>query len=196
MDKNEIEILAKLKESDKNVYRQVFFLYYQPLLIFAKKFVDEESAKDIVQDCFSNLWQDRSKTEITTSLSAYLFTVIKNRCFKQLKEEKKRSHQQSNLGWKLREDELIFFTHSEKSILEFDVKDRITQVIGQLPNKCKVVFEGSRVEGLSNIEIATKHQISVKAVEKHISKALKVFRAEFQDLLTVLLALLIQKFFQ
>jgi RNA polymerase sigma-70 factor (ECF subfamily) len=129
-------------------------------------------------------------------LSAYHFTVIKNRCFKHLKEEKRRSHQQSNLGWKLREDELTFFTDSEKSILEFDLKDRITQVIDQLPDKCKTVFEGSRVEGLSNIEIATKYQISVKAVEKHISKALKIFREEFKDLLTVLLTLLIHKFFQ
>jgi RNA polymerase sigma-70 factor (ECF subfamily) len=195
MDKNEIEILAKLKASDNKVYRQIFFLYYQPLLIFAKKFVDEELAKDFIQDCFSNLWQDRGKTEITTSLSAYLFTIIKNRCFKHLKKEKKRLYRQSNLGWKLREEELTFFTDSEKSILEFDVKDRITHVIDQLPDKCKVVFEGSRVEGLSNKEIATKHQISVKAVEKHISKALKVFREEFQDLLTVLLALSVLNFF-
>ncbi|VAW21182.1 hypothetical protein MNBD_BACTEROID01-2496 [hydrothermal vent metagenome] len=84
MNKKEYELLKKLRGNDKDSYRELFFLYYQPLLAFAKKFVDEESAKDFIQDCFFNLWNDRKKINITTSIPAYLFTIIKNRCYKSL----------------------------------------------------------------------------------------------------------------
>ncbi len=194
-DKKEIELLNRLKENDKNAFRQLYFSYFQPLFIFAKKFVNEELAKDFVQDCFYYLWQNRQKIEITTSLSAYLFSIIKNRCFKYLKEEKKRSYQQTDLGLKLKEEELAFFIYSEKSILEFDIKDRIRNTIDQLPGKCREVFEESRFKGLSNKEIASLHQISVKAVEKHISKALKLFREEFKESPSILFSLIICRFF-
>jgi RNA polymerase sigma-70 factor (ECF subfamily) len=183
--------MEKLKGNDKKAFHELYFLYYQPLLIFACKFVPEELAKDFVQDCFYNLWRDRGKIKISSSLSAYLFTIIKNRCFKYLNEEKKRKYQQNDLGWKLKKEELTFFTYSEKSILEFDIRDRIENIIDELPVKCREVFVESRFNGLANNEIAFKYDISIKTVEKHISKALKLFREEFKELLAILLAMLI-----
>lgn len=194
-DKKEIELLTRLKENDENAFQQLFFSYFQPLFIFAQKFVNEEQAKDFVQDCFYYLWQNRQKIEINTGLSAYLFTIIKNRCFKHLKEEKKRLSQQTNFGLKLKEEELAFFIHSEKSIIEFDIKDRISNIINHLPDKCREVFEESRFKGLSNKEIALQNQISIKAVEKHISKALKLFREEFKESPLIFLSFIIRKFF-
>ncbi len=194
MNKKEFELLKKLRGNDKDSYRQLFFLYYQPLLIFAKKFVDEESAKDLIQDCFLNLWNDRKRLNITTSIPAYLFTIIKNRCYKSLKEKQQKTVLKDRIGLQLKQEELLYFTNSENSILEFDVKDRIEKVVGKLPEKCSEVFRESRFEGLSNKEIAKKYGISVKAVEKQISKALKLFREEFKDILTIFLILLLHKF--
>jgi RNA polymerase sigma-70 factor (ECF subfamily) len=157
--------------------------------------VDEDVAKDLVQECFLELWKNRKKTEITTSFSSWIFTVIKNRCYRFLKGESKKAENQNNYRLKLQEEELIFFSHSEKSILEFEVRERIQQVLEQLPPKCSQVFNESRFNGLSNNDIAEKYNISLKAVEKHISKALKLFREEFKDLSTVLLAFLLQNIF-
>jgi RNA polymerase sigma-70 factor (ECF subfamily) len=92
----------------------------------------------------------------------------------------------------LKKEELQFFINSEKSILEFDVKDRIENVMLHLPEKCAEVFSESRFNGLSNKEIADKFNISVKAVEKQISKALKLFRKEFKDIISVIFSLFIQ----
>ena len=173
----------------------MFQKYFQPLFLFARKFVDEEQAKDFVQDCFYDFWRNRKKIEISTSLSAYLFTIIKNRCYKHLKKEQQKTTQSNNLGLKLKQEELRFFTNSEKSILEFDVKDRIAKVVNQLPEKCCEVFKESRFNGYTNKEIAVKYCISIKTVEKHISKALKLFREEFKDSL-LLVMFFIFKYFQ
>ncbi|QGY47973.1 RNA polymerase sigma-70 factor [Maribellus comscasis] len=193
-DLAENTIFQKVKNGDRSAFRILFQRYFQPLFLFASKFVDQEQAKDIVQDCFYELWQNRRKTEITTSVSAYLFTIVKNRCFKYLKTEQKKRLHQDNFGMLLKQEELLYYTNSEKSILEFGVRDRIEKVIVQLPEKCRQVFEKSRHEGLTNKEIAGVFNISVKAVEKHISKALQLFREEFKDMLLILVALLFNKF--
>lgn len=64
--------------------------------------------------------------------------------------------------------------------------------MNQLPPKCCEMFKESRHNGLSNKEIADKYNISVKAVEKHISKALSLFREEFKDFIAILFAFITQ----
>jgi len=180
--------------SENITFQNRFQKYYQPLFLFASKFVGEEQAKDIVQDCFYELWQNRNKTHISTSVSAYLFTIVKNKCFKYLKSEQTKKAHQNNFGLLLKQEELHYYINSEKTILEFATKDRIEKVFLQMPDKCREVFSKSRFEGLSNNEIATAFNISVKSVEKHISKALQLFRDEFKDILFHLFYVIFNKF--
>src|SRR3546814_16564389 len=44
--------------------------------------------------------------------------------------------------------------------------------VEQLPDKCRTVFLLSRIEGLSNAEVAQRCGISVKMVEKHQAQAI------------------------
>lgn len=180
-------IIKRIIEGDVDAFQNLFSQYFQRLVFFAQKFVDEDLAKDFVQDCFFDLWQNRRKISIQTSISAYLFTVIKNKCYKHYKKEQLRLKHSSRIYFKLQLEELNFYLNSEKSILEFDTKDRIQSVMEKLPPKCAIVFSESRFNGLSNKEIAEKIGLSVKAVEKHISKALKLFREEFKDFTSILL---------
>ena len=48
--------------------------------------------------------------------------------------------------------------------------------MNNLPPKCKQVFSMSRLDQLSNKEIASLLDISIKTVEAQITKALKIFR--------------------
>lgn len=51
------------------------------------------------------------------------------------------------------------------------------------------IFEKNRFEGKKYTEIAEEQQISVKTVEAHISKALKILRVELKDYLPFLILL-------
>src|SRR3546814_15848193 len=51
------------------------------------------------------------------------------------------------------------------------------RVIGRLPPGCRHVFLLSRSHGLSNLEIAARCGVSIKLVEKQISRALRELRA-------------------
>lgn len=187
-------VFQKVKNGDRSAFRAIYQKYYQSLFLFALKFVDDEQASDIVQDCFYAVWQSRKKIEISTSISAYLFTIVKNGCYKYLKNEQKKKIHRNNFGLLLKQEELQYYVNSEKSILEFATKDRIEKVILQMPDRCREVFKKSRFEGYSNKEIAESFNISLKAVEKHISKALQLFREEFKDILSILIFMIFNNF--
>jgi RNA polymerase sigma-70 factor (ECF subfamily) len=63
-----------------------------------------------------------------------------------------------------------------------DAKQRMTAVmaaLGELSPKCREVFTQCRVHGLSHREIAERHGISTKMVEKHMTAALKHLTLKF-----------------
>lgn len=174
-------LFRKIKEGDYSAFSELFSKYYRPLFLFARKFVEEDLAKDFVQDCFYELWKNRKRIELKTTLSAYLFSIVKNRCYKYFEKERFRAGKQSEIEFQLKQEEINYFLHSEKSILEFEIRDRIQNTLEKLPPKCAQIFHDSRFNGLTNNEIAQKYDLSIKTVEKHISKALKIFHDEFKD---------------
>lgn len=62
--------------------------------------------------------------------------------------------------------------------------------INNLPPQCKKVFILSKQDGLTNIEISEHLQISVKAVESHITKAFSLLRKKMGDKVNPILFLL------
>lgn len=58
----------------------------------------------------------------------------------------------------------------------------LESAVEQLPDKCRTVFLLSRMEGLSNAQVAQRCGISVKMVEKHLAKAILKCRAQVGDL--------------
>jgi len=75
---------------DTYLFDELFRQYSKPLFYFAAKFVEDEVAKDIVQDVFVKLWSGH-EIIISKSLNALLFTMVKNSCLQHLEKEKVRS---------------------------------------------------------------------------------------------------------
>jgi RNA polymerase sigma-70 factor (ECF subfamily) len=87
-------------------------------------------------------------------------------------------------------------------VLNFDsidldaIESIITGTIDSLPDRCKEVFLLSRFEGLKNAEIALQKDITVKAVEANITRALKLLKENLKDYLpSGLLAWLLEQLF-
>jgi len=63
----------------------------------------------------------------------------------------------------------------------------IEKTIQSLPAKCQLVFLMSRLEGKKNLVISGELNISVKAIEAHITKALdRLRRILQQDYISIL----------
>jgi RNA polymerase sigma-70 factor (ECF subfamily) len=62
-----------------------------------------------------------------------------------------------------------------------EIQEKLDVAISNLSPQCRQAFELSRYEDLSYREISERMAISVKTVEKHIGKALKILKLQFKE---------------
>ena len=180
--------LPFVNHRDPELFEELFRHYSKSLFYFAAKFVEDEVARDLVQDVFFKLWSDPSIT-IKHSVQSFLFTMIRNSCLQYIEKQKVRNRYVENAKSKLQQDELVYYMDEKTSLIQQEMEDRINEVINQLPDRCRLIFVMSRFDNKRNKEIAEELDISVKAVEKQISKALATIRTELKDYLPLLLFL-------
>jgi RNA polymerase sigma-70 factor, ECF subfamily len=169
---SEEEIIANLKDGNEIAFKQIFDIYYRPLTLFALKYVGNiEEAKEIVQEFFIRLWARHDKIVFGFSLKGYLYQAIRNACLNQIEskkvfERKTRDYAPSEIS---NDDPLEKMVAAEQ-------EERLFREIDQLPEKCRQIFLMSRMQSLSNQDIATQLNLSVKTIEAQITIALKRLR--------------------
>lgn len=179
MEQFEKKNIEKLKQGDLKTLEYFFHLYSLPLTRYAYRFVeDEERGKDMVQEVFYKLWRDRENLTVDNSLEAFLYTCVKNECLNYLKHERIKC-QYAWFRKRIRSMEIQYYNHtdpSEENVRMEELREKIHKIIESLPDKSQQIFKMSRFEEKKNKEIAREMDISLKAVEKHITKVLKHLR--------------------
>lgn len=175
---------------DKPLFERLFKAHFVHLCNFAYQYIqDSDSAKDITQKVFINLWESREKIDPQKALKSYLFTSVRNRCLNYIRDQKKyRSHV---LDIEIADLE-IGFEEGDSGISELE--ERIEAALNALPEKCRQVFEMSRYKNMKYKDIAEELEVSVKTVEAHMSKALKSLREQLKDVVSLLIWVLIRFF--
>lgn len=150
----------------------VFKHYYAPLCSHAIRFVYSRTyAEDIVSEVFLEFWQKGHYKKIHTTYRTYLFQAVRNRSMNFIRKEFGRDVQPVG------ENDLLEKSPTPEQVMMYDeFYHKIQDGIEQLPPKCKKVFLMSRYEGKALKEIADLQDISVRTVETHISKALRMMR--------------------
>lgn len=177
-----------VNKRNPELFEELFNKYSKPLFYYAAKFVEDEVARDIVQDVFAKLWSDQ-KISIKLSLNSFMFTMVRNSCLQTLEKQKVRNKYLESTKLKLQEEELQFYMFEKISLIEQELENKLNEVLETLPERCKLIFTMSRFENKKNKEIAEELDISVKAVEKQLTKALAIIRTEMKDYLPLLLFL-------
>ena len=170
MDSREKHIIEGLQSGRESAYRQLFEMYYQQLVVFAYKYLqDLEAARDIVQECYLHMYETRASISIQTSLKAYLFTSVRNRCLNQVKHEQVREKYRQSIRSEFNPTD----QDPDGMMDAVELEARIYDIVSSLPGKCRQIFVMSRVDGKKNQEIAGELNLSVRTIETQISKALK-----------------------
>jgi RNA polymerase sigma-70 factor, ECF subfamily len=171
------------KTLDRKAFELLFQEHYGALGRFAAGYInDRESAEEIVQDVFVNLWQKRDSIDSNKPVKSYLYTSVKNRCLNYIRDNKKFRSQYLDI-----EAELEIPVKERDYFSEAYTEQKVKQALEKLPEKCREVFELNRFEGLKYQQLADKLGISVKTVEAQMSKALKILREELKDLILLIL---------
>lgn len=162
-------LLRLLQQSDETAFTEIYDRYWPRMYAVALfHFKSPETAEDILHDIFLALWRRREVLEIT-SLAHYLATAVKHRVFDEITRAVKQRGLQPVAG--TAENDAAF-----RLLLS-----EAQQGLNRLPSKTRIVFTASRLQGKRNKEIAAELSLSEKAVEKHLTRALRALRAQLRS---------------
>ncbi|MCQ2184426.1 MAG: RNA polymerase sigma-70 factor [Bacteroidales bacterium] len=179
LDKNLFALISKKR--DAAAFDKLFLRWYAPLVSYARQFVCTEDAENVVQDVMVSIWENAPETVIRTSVSSYLFSAVKNRCFTLVNRGSIRMRVMDNVRASLL-NEVIPDSSGDLDFNELIIKVRMTLL--KLPEPQRRAFEMSRFEDLSYKEIAEIQGVSAKTIEYRISSVLKALREALEDYIT------------
>ena len=180
--------LSKHIEKEKHLtFNVIYNTYYRRSFFFVKSYVrDDLVAEDIVSDAMIALWQniDYSKSD---SIPSFLLTILKNKALDYLKHKKMEQKVMTSMSnWEKQELNIqieALEACNPSDIFSEEIKNIVEKTLDSLPNKTKQIFQMSRMEEKTNKQIASELDLSEKAVEYHISRALKVLHVALKDYL-------------
>jgi RNA polymerase sigma-70 factor, ECF subfamily len=172
---------------DVTAFEMLFRTYYQPLCHYAYSFLqDKEDAEEIVQSTFLMVWEKRDTLAIRTSVRPYLYAMVRNACLNVLKHQKiKQKHAVEAQAMADRSHDSV-----NQIVTSHELEYKIKEALEELPEQCRIVFKLSRFEELKYAEIADQLTISIKTVENHMGKALKIMREQLKDYLPLIMVFL------
>lgn len=175
----------KIRSGDEQAFKEMFGLYYASLCNFSNSYVKSmDAARDIVQEVYVNIWENRENLYIKQSLKSYLYQAVRNRSINYL--EKRDQLQKFKMELSILKNERT--EKDEDEMINDDLIDRIWEAVEELPERRKSVFILYRKHGLSYEEIGEVMDISTKTVENQLSKALKHLREKLMPVKNLLTA--------
>ncbi len=183
---HERDLIIRLKEGDQTAFELLFHFYYPGLVMYATQFTaDRIEAEEIVQDFFVRFWQKHQQILLSDSLKNYVFLSVKNgslNFLKHKKVEEKYTREMTQLS-------NHHLAYDPDLYIASELQEKVKNAIDILPDRCREIFNMSRMRGMKNEEIAGELNISKRTVESQISNALKVLRIELKDFLGLLILL-------
>jgi len=174
----DFELADFLRLGDEEVFRVIYERYWDKMFfVAAKKLNNTFEAEEVVQEVFLNLWKKREVFHLKVAFENYLSVATRFEVYKRRAQRLKQS--ELNKGFSALTDAQEFHDHN---LYDFnELRERIDESISTLPPKCKLVFTMSRGTDLTNKNIGVELGISEKAVEKHITNAIKILKSRFKN---------------
>lgn len=172
-----------IQNSDDKAFNILFNRYWKKLYSTVLHYLnDKEVAEQVVQDVFVVLWKRREYLAIE-NFANYIHVTARYHVFKVLKAKKKvlvdyvDDYSTYN--------ECTTINTGELKLHYNDLEGQISNFLTPLPKRCREIFWLSRIENLSNDEIAEKFGISKRTVENQLTIALKHIRNSNLDITSI-----------
>ena len=177
------DTLAALRDGDHQAFSVIFLEYFEKV----KRFIDtiiksSETAEEMAQDIFVNIWQSRHKIDPERSFNSYIYTIARNTVFNYVKHQKVTDKYQKYVLHNADDT-----PSSEEVFIAKELDLLIDLVVERMPKQRRRKFECHRRKGMTNDEKAQELSMSVNAVNKHLRLAV----SDIQDVVMVFVALMI-----
>lgn len=164
-------LLGALGRSEERAFVRLYEEYSKVSYAFAVALLkDETLAKDVVQDTFVKIWTRRAIVSRASSFKSYLFKMLRNAVLDQLENTEVFNRY---LEWAMNSNQI---SPAYDAMNFRELWGLIMEAVNLMPSQRKRVFEMSRIEAMSNQQIADALGINLRTVENHLSNALRDIR--------------------
>ena len=165
------ELLELLIKGDRVAFYNIYERYCKRLYGFVCRYIKiEEDADEIIQDVFLKIWETRNRIDVYSSFESFLFTITYNTTISLLRKRANEKKYLQSL------QTIVESTDITDEIYYTELSEHITNLLDKLTPRQKEIFQLSRKEGLTNQEIATKLNISLNTVKKHMTNSLSFLK--------------------
>ena len=178
--------IENIKKGDTIAFRQFFELFYPKLMGMACRFVEENIAKDLVQEVFTSYWEQKKNID-AENIQSFLYKWLQNKCLNYIKHQMIVNEYESRV--RIAESRIAFLgEHTDsnaviKQIINQNLHEIIELSVNKLPPKCAQAFKLCYFQDMSHKEIAEIMNISPRTVEGHIRQAIIFLRSDLKDIL-------------
>lgn len=165
-------LFERIRQGDEAAFDQLFRGWYAQLVRVAEAIMREQGpAEEVVQDVMLELWRRRESIPVPESARAYLIQSTRNRALNHLRRRKVERSGEPHITATLRSPH-----QADAFAVEEELDIALRAAVAELPDRCREIFELSRMHALTYTEIAQTLGVSVKTVEAQMGKALKTLR--------------------
>lgn len=178
-------LIEEINKGNDNAFIELYERYWDKLYFACYSRINSRTeTEDILQELFVELWNNRKKIVIKTSVAAYLYTAVKYKIFRFIDSKNVRKRYLIRI-----ENEDFYKSEhtTDKKLLFDELYYLIEQKIEKLPPKCKLIFKLSRFENFSSAEISSKLNLSERTVHNQITKANKILRLVLEKVILLLM---------
>ena len=160
-----------IKNHELNKFKLLYLENAPRLIFYASKYVDSDTAEDLVHDIFIKIWQKKEIYSVEEGLK-----TVQNACLDYLKHKSIEMTYADEVARRLKIEEIDYYNQSDAAELEKERLDSVYREIAKLPDRCREVFTLAYVDGKKSVEIAGMLNISQRTVEAQLYKGLKIIR--------------------
>ena len=168
------ELVTLLAGNDARAFETLYQRHAGAMYAYAFRKVPVPAiVEDLLQEVFTNVYRRRTELAHIENVPSYLYNALRNRIFNELRNSllHEQHHQQMPSG------------QTADLHINYDLRElekAFAAALDKLTERSREIFLLSRRDHLSYKEIAEKLGISVKAVEKHMTRSLGLMREELK----------------
>lgn len=153
-----------------------------PLYAYALSFTrDPDAARDLVQECFADLWIHRNELNPSNSLLKHLLGAVRFRALHLLRRRRlEQQYAAPDIESENTTQTSSGYVAADDVVEQADLYAAVVRTARSLPPRSARVFALRWGEGLSYAEISKKLGISVKGVEIQMTRALRFIRSRLE----------------
>lgn len=167
----EAELLQQVAQGNQHAFSRIVEKYWQNVYAHALAYLHSaESAEELTQDIFVQVWKIRSRLAAIEHFRDYLFIMARNAIISAMRKKiKDKLNSVAEFPDIVSDNELIRIDSRE-------LHEVLMKGISQLAPRRRQVFEMSRLQGKTHAQIASELQISKDTVSEYIVLALQFLR--------------------